>query len=161
MGPICTHAHMKNPIWVWDKIYIQDAQSPSVQPKDCRHTCQTCAHDMLFEQCLKSCLLLLVLCYVVADVLNNHTGRPLDNSTSKVGCNYHKQSWCLDQPKIYLFQYVVGLYILTPGYCASSLICYTMFSKILGPRPQVGRCVCVCVCVRVCVCDFVCLCGYV
>ena len=76
--------------------------------------------------------------FVPIDILNNSTGGPLDNSTSKVGCNYHKQSWCLDQPKIYLFQYVAGLYILTPGYCASSLICYTMFSKILGPRPQVG-----------------------
>ncbi|XP_065891984.1 major facilitator superfamily domain-containing protein 8-like isoform X2 [Dysidea avara] len=72
----------------------------------------------------------------MTDVLSNYTGDPLDNSTSKLGCDYHKQSWCLDQPKIYLFQYVVGLYILTPGYCASSLICYTMFSKILGPRPQ-------------------------
>ncbi|XP_065891982.1 major facilitator superfamily domain-containing protein 8-like isoform X2 [Dysidea avara] len=72
----------------------------------------------------------------IIDVLSNYTGDPVDNSTSKLGCNYRKQSWCLDQPKIYLFQYVVGLYILTPGYCASSLICYTMFSKILGPRPQ-------------------------
>lgn len=75
------------------------------------------------------------------DLRNNITGEPLVNSTDKVGCDYHKQSWCLDQLKMYLIQYIVGLYILTPGYCASSLICYTMFSKILGPRPQVLLCI--------------------
>lgn len=75
--------------------------------------------------------------YFTVGLNNSTTGESLVNGTSKLGCDYHKQSWCFDQPKIYLFQYIIGLYTLTLGYCASSLICYTMFSKILGPWPQV------------------------
>ena len=96
----------------------------------------------------------LLLLYCCIDVNDNITGVPLtNNSASELGCDFHKQSWCLHQPKIYLFQYIIGLYILTPGYCASSLICYTMFSKILGPWPQVCELI---LCNECCVCAHVC-----
>ena len=53
------------------------------------------------------------------------------------GCNPDKQPWCRHQSKVYLFQYLVGLPIITIGYCACSILCYTILSKILGPWPQV------------------------
>ena len=59
------------------------------------------------------------------------------NTTILPGCNPFKQSWCLHEHKIYFFQYLIGLPIITIGYCSSSLLCYTIFSMILGPWPQV------------------------
>jgi len=67
----------------------------------------------------------------------NHT-----NTTLKPGCNPFKLSWCLTEHKIYLFQYLVGLPVITIGYCSSSLLCYTIFSMILGPWPQVCYMLC-------------------
>lgn len=57
------------------------------------------------------------------------------------GCNPDDRPWCDHQPKVYLFQYLIGLPTLTIGYCASSLLCYTIFSKIIGPWPQVKICI--------------------
>jgi len=60
-----------------------------------------------------------------------------NNRTILPGCNPFKQSWCLHEHKIYFFQYLIGLPIISIGYCSSSLLCYTIFSMILGPWPQV------------------------
>ena len=59
------------------------------------------------------------------------------NTTILPGCNPSKQPWCRHEHKVYFFQYVIGLPVITIGYCSSSLLCYTIFSMILGPWPQV------------------------
>ena len=66
-----------------------------------------------------------------------------DNQTTIVGpgCNPEKQPWCCHQAKVYLFQYLTGLPIITIGFCASSILCQTIMSKILGPWPQVKACI--------------------
>ncbi|XP_065886473.1 major facilitator superfamily domain-containing protein 8-like isoform X2 [Dysidea avara] len=58
------------------------------------------------------------------------------NTTILPGCNPSKQPWCHHEHKVYFFQYVIGLPVITIGYCSSSLLCYTIFSMILGPWPQ-------------------------
>lgn len=61
-------------------------------------------------------------------------GSDQNKTIIKLGC---KEEWCHHQHKVYLFQYLIGLPTVTIGYCASSLLCYTLFSKIIGPWPQV------------------------
>ncbi len=48
------------------------------------------------------------------------------------------ESWCADVHEIYLYQYILCMLMIAIGYPASSLLCYSIFSKILGPFPQVG-----------------------
>ena len=67
-----------------------------------------------------------------------------------MGCRDPPQTWCTEVGRIYLFQYGIAMFLLAVGYPAANLITYAIFSKILGPFPQV--CVSVCVCVCVCVC---------
>ena len=53
------------------------------------------------------------------------------------GCPYHTQYWCTRVPKIYLFQYAIALLFIAVGYPTSSVMCYSIYSKILGPSKQV------------------------
>lgn len=62
---------------------------------------------------------------------------PLNNATIPVGCRYPKLHWCVTIPKMYFFQYVLGMVFLSVGYPAAAVLCYSMFSKVLGPTPQV------------------------
>ena len=89
-------------------------------------------------------------------MLRNSTGYPLNLNHTERGCDFHEQSWCLHLPKIHLSQYIIGLVVFAAGYCASSLICQTIVSKILGPWPQV--CVCAYVLCSMCLCMCVCVC---
>ena len=57
----------------------------------------------------------------------------------KPGCNPDKQPWCNHQSRVYFFQYLIGLPTITIGFCATSILCYTILSKILGPWLQVRR----------------------
>ena len=69
--------------------------------------------------------------------VHNSSLIPLDHSTIPVGCRYDKLSWCLDLPKLTYYQYGLGMVLLSYGYCSATLTCYSMFSKIIGPNPQV------------------------
>ena len=68
-----------------------------------------------------------------------------------VGCHYPAHHWCITVPKIYLFQYVTALILIAIGYPTSSVLCYSIYSKILGPSKQV----CTGCCVRVSQCTCV------
>ena len=60
-------------------------------------------------------------------------------STSTVepeGCP-STMSWCNELPRIYLPQYLVGVVLISAGYPCTSVMTYTIYSKILGPKPQV------------------------
>ncbi|KAJ7423852.1 Major facilitator superfamily domain-containing protein 8 [Willisornis vidua] len=61
-------------------------------------------------------------------LLSNHTAEP-------VGCPV-TQSWCLDTPVVYLAQYLSSDVLIGLGYPVCNVMSYTLYSKILGPKPQ-------------------------
>lgn len=46
------------------------------------------------------------------------------------------QTWCLYTPAIYLAQYISSDFLIGVGYPACNVMSYTLYSKILGPKPQ-------------------------
>ena len=62
---------------------------------------------------------------------------PINKARELVGCRYPAQHWCISVPKIYLFQYGIALFLIAVGYPTSSVLCYSIYSKILGPTKQV------------------------
>ncbi|XP_054845876.1 major facilitator superfamily domain-containing protein 8 isoform X3 [Eublepharis macularius] len=60
---------------------------------------------------------------------------PSNNSTEAPGCPI-VQSWCLYTPVIYLGQYIAAVILIGLGYPVCNVMSYTLYSKILGPRPQ-------------------------
>ena len=72
-------------------------------------------------------------------MLENSTNHhPLVQNASSDGCDVLKKSWCTHLPKIHLFQFVMGSVLVAVGRSSSDLLCFTIFSKILGPWPQVS-----------------------
>ena len=51
-----------------------------------------------------------------------------------IGCSY---CWCLDQPKMTLTQFIIGMAISMVGYPFCTALIASIFSKSLGKRPQV------------------------
>ncbi|KAL3880090.1 hypothetical protein ACJMK2_032359, partial [Sinanodonta woodiana] len=45
-------------------------------------------------------------------------------------------NWCLNTPPVYLAQLLGGTLLITIGYPTCNVISYTIYSKILGPKPQ-------------------------
>ncbi|XP_067661430.1 major facilitator superfamily domain-containing protein 8-like isoform X2 [Haliotis asinina] len=69
-------------------------------------------------------------------VLSTMTSTPHSNTTVEpVGCP-STMDWCNHTPPVYLAQYIAGCIIISAGYPAANVMCYTLFSKILGPKPQ-------------------------
>ena len=54
-----------------------------------------------------------------------------------IGCRDPPQTWCTEVGRIFLPQYIVALVFFAVGFSAASLTDLTIFSKILGPFPQV------------------------
>ncbi|XP_078450720.1 major facilitator superfamily domain-containing protein 8 isoform X1 [Lampetra planeri] len=52
------------------------------------------------------------------------------------GCPFISQPWCLHVPVIRLAQFICGLVLIGAGYPLCSLTTYSLYSKILGDRPQ-------------------------
>ncbi|XP_069781352.1 major facilitator superfamily domain-containing protein 8 isoform X2 [Narcine bancroftii] len=52
-----------------------------------------------------------------------------------VGCPV-QQVWCQYVPIIHLAQYIVSAILLGVGYPVCNVISYTLYSKVLGPKPQ-------------------------
>ncbi|XP_046576329.1 LOW QUALITY PROTEIN: major facilitator superfamily domain-containing protein 8-like [Haliotis rubra] len=70
--------------------------------------------------------------------VSNMTSTPHSNvstTVEPVGCP-STMDWCNHTPPVYLAQYLVGCIIISAGYPAANVMCYTLFSKILGPKPQ-------------------------
>ncbi|XP_062371697.1 major facilitator superfamily domain-containing protein 8 [Sardina pilchardus] len=47
-----------------------------------------------------------------------------------------EQSWCLYTPAIHLAQYIISNFLIGVGFSACNVMSYTLYSKILGPKPQ-------------------------
>ncbi|XP_033742789.1 major facilitator superfamily domain-containing protein 8-like isoform X2 [Pecten maximus] len=62
---------------------------------------------------------------------NSSTG----DEPEKRGCP-HSYKWCAYTPRIPLPQFLVGTLMIVIGYPICNLMIYTIFSKVLGPKPQ-------------------------
>lgn len=60
-----------------------------------------------------------------------------NKSLEPTGCPY-EQTWCQYTPAIHLGQYITSDILIGVGYPACNVMSYTLYSKILGSRPQVG-----------------------
>ncbi|XP_028330417.1 major facilitator superfamily domain-containing protein 8-like [Gouania willdenowi] len=58
-----------------------------------------------------------------------------NSSVEPVGCPY-QQTWCQYIPAIHLAQYITAGVIIGMGYPGCNVMSYTLYSKILGPKPQ-------------------------
>ncbi|XP_012675862.2 major facilitator superfamily domain-containing protein 8 [Clupea harengus] len=56
-------------------------------------------------------------------------------SVEPTGCPA-EQVWCLYTPAIHLAQYLTSDFIIGVGFPACNVMSYTLYSKILGPKPQ-------------------------
>nr|XP_046237565.1 major facilitator superfamily domain-containing protein 8 isoform X1 [Scatophagus argus] len=77
-----------------------------------------------------------------ADLKNNsllgqmsETTMASNSSLEPTGCPY-EQTWCQYTPAIHLAQYISSDILIGVGYPACNVMSYTLYSKILGPRPQ-------------------------
>ncbi len=61
-----------------------------------------------------------------------------NSSSEPTGCPY-EQTWCQYTPAIHLAQYISSDILIGVGYPACNVMSYTLYSKILGPKPQVTR----------------------
>ncbi|RMB99544.1 hypothetical protein DUI87_23797 [Hirundo rustica rustica] len=60
---------------------------------------------------------------------------PSNHTVEPVGCPV-TQSWCLNTPMIYLAQYISSDVLIGLGYPVCNVMSYTLYSKVLGPKPQ-------------------------
>ncbi|XP_008581973.1 PREDICTED: major facilitator superfamily domain-containing protein 8 [Galeopterus variegatus] len=58
-----------------------------------------------------------------------------DNNEGPTGCPV-EQAWCLYTPVIHLAQFLTAAVLIGVGYPACNVMSYTLYSKILGPKPQ-------------------------
>ncbi|KAM9836301.1 major facilitator superfamily domain-containing protein 8 [Aulostomus maculatus] len=58
-----------------------------------------------------------------------------NSSVEPTGCPY-EQTWCQYTPAIHLAQYITSDFLIGVGYPACNVMSYTLYSKILGPKPQ-------------------------
>ncbi|XP_059211438.1 major facilitator superfamily domain-containing protein 8 [Centropristis striata] len=58
-----------------------------------------------------------------------------NSSVEPTGCPY-EQTWCQYTPAIHLAQYISSDILIGVGYPACNVMSYTLYSKILGPKPQ-------------------------
>lgn len=58
-----------------------------------------------------------------------------DHSEQPTGCPI-EQAWCLYTPVIHLAQFLTAAALVGIGYPACSVMSYTLYSKVLGPKPQ-------------------------
>ena len=55
-----------------------------------------------------------------------------------IACEY---DWCSEIPKIHVEQFMVGYVFALLGYPFCVALCGALFSKVLGPIPQVSICI--------------------
>lgn len=75
----------------------------------------------------------------------NTTSAPFFNTTSNPspitdqpprGCPLD-YDWCYYTPIVELFQFLLGFAILVCGYSIANVMSFAIYSKLLGPKPQV------------------------
>ncbi|XP_076856068.1 major facilitator superfamily domain-containing protein 8 isoform X2 [Brachyhypopomus gauderio] len=60
---------------------------------------------------------------------------PTNGTVEPTGCP-PSQTWCQYTPAIHLAQYIISNIFIGVGYPATNVMSYTLYSKILGPKPQ-------------------------
>lgn len=70
-------------------------------------------------------------------LVSEATAAVSNSSFEPTGCPY-EQTWCQYTPTIYLAQYLSSDILIGVGYPACNVMSYTLYSKILGPTPQVS-----------------------
>lgn len=74
-----------------------------------------------------------------ADIKNNSMVSMMsafsNSSVEPTGCPFD-QTWCQYTPAIHLAQYISSDILIGIGYPACNVMSYTLYSKILGPKPQ-------------------------
>lgn len=63
------------------------------------------------------------------------TQLPSNHTVEPTGCSV-VQPWCLYTPLIHLGQYITSDILIGLGYPVCNVMSYTLYSKILGPKPQ-------------------------
>jgi len=58
-----------------------------------------------------------------------------DHSEGPTGCPV-EQAWCFYTPMIHLSQFLTSAVLIGIGYPSCNVMSYTLYSKILGPKPQ-------------------------
>lgn len=82
--------------------------------------------------------------FQITDLKNNSLVSKISEANSSLeptGCPYD-QTWCQYTPAIHLAQYLSSDILIGVGYPACNVMSYTLYSKILGPKPQVWRLYC-------------------
>jgi ceroid-lipofuscinosis MFS transporter 7 len=69
---------------------------------------------------------------------NSTTSTPFQTTTAEPGkgCPLNDYQWCYYVPRVQLWQYILASVIITIGFSICNVICYSIFSKKLGHRPQ-------------------------
>lgn len=65
-----------------------------------------------------------------------NTTRNVSDGVETVGCP-ESQKWCATTPAMTELQMVLGFIVTAIGYPTGVTLIQTLYSKILGPRPQV------------------------
>jgi len=91
-----------------------------------------------YNICMSDLIIIIIIAILDFTYLKNATGHRVCPYDSDHGCDFIEQSWCLDIPRVHFpsFWYVATTFIIA-SFCASSLLCQTIFSKVLGLWPQV------------------------
>jgi len=76
--------------------------------------------------------------FSVAPWNETHGNTNTVNETEVVGCP-SVQTWCYYIPAMTITQFILGYAFTAIGYPIGVTLIQTIFSKILGPRPQVRR----------------------
>ncbi len=61
-----------------------------------------------------------------------------DGQSEQVGCPAY-QEWCATTPSMTVLQFILGFVVTAIGYPIGITLIQTLYSKILGPRPQVRQ----------------------
>lgn len=61
-----------------------------------------------------------------------------DHNEGPTGCPI-EQAWCFYTPMIHLAQFLTAAMLIGVGYPSCNVTSYTLYSKVLGPKPQVSK----------------------
>ncbi len=62
--------------------------------------------------------------------------RPTTTADPPKGCPLSDYQWCYYVPIIQLWQFILASVVITMGFTVANVICYSIYSKKLGERPQ-------------------------
>ena len=65
-----------------------------------------------------------------------HGSNTTNSTTDAEGCPW-EFGWCGKVPRVRLFQFILGTVFIAVGYPIVNVMTYSLFSKVLGPQPQV------------------------